>query len=132
MPAAAARPTATRYGRSENMIATPHLAAADNTGLLDALPIAAAVIELGKDRSFAVAAHNSRFIDLVERSNCTALNWNEAHCLKNGPIADLLRKFFDGSDVAAACADTCRAPAAGSNADNRCTRGRKPWGIQFQ
>lgn len=82
------------------MIATPHLAAADDTGLLDALPIAAAVIELGNNRSFTVAAHNSRFIDLVERSNCTALNWNEAHCLKNGPIADLLRKFFDGSDVA--------------------------------
>jgi diguanylate cyclase (GGDEF)-like protein len=81
------------------MIATPHLAAAGDTGLLDALPIAAAIVELGKDGSFSVAAHNSRFIDLVKRSNCTALDWNDAHCLKNGPIADLLRKFFDGSDV---------------------------------
>jgi diguanylate cyclase (GGDEF)-like protein len=100
MPAAATRPTALRQGRAHNVIATPHLAAADDSGLLDALPIAAAVIELGGDGSFCVAAHNSRFTDLVERSNCTALDWNEANCLKSGPISDLLHAFFDGSDPA--------------------------------
>ena len=99
MPAAATRPTASRCRRSDNLIATPHIAAAGDTGLLDALPIAAAVVELGRDGSFSVAAHNSRFDDLVERSNCAALDWNEARCLKNGPIAALLRKFFDGSDI---------------------------------
>jgi diguanylate cyclase (GGDEF)-like protein len=78
--------------------ATPHLAAADDTGLLDALPIAAAVIECSGDGSFSVASHNSRFLDLVERSSCTALDWNDAECLKTGAIAELLHNFFDGVD----------------------------------
>ena len=81
------------------MSARPHLAVADDTGLLDALPIAAAVIERAKNGLFRVASHNSRFVDLVERSTCTALNWNDADCLKSGAIADLLGRFFDGSDV---------------------------------
>ena len=80
------------------MSATPHLAIADDTGLLDALPIAAAVIERAEDRSFSVALHNSRFLELVERSSCTALDWNHADCLKEGPIAALLHDFFDGAD----------------------------------
>ena len=46
-----------------------------------------------------VAAHNSRFFDTVQRSACTANDWNEADCLKSGPIADLLQGFFDGTDV---------------------------------
>ena len=99
MPAAAARPTtAERRRRADNLSIKPRLATADDAGLLDALPIAAAVIERGKDGSFEVAAHNSRFIDLVERSNCTALDWNDAHCLKSGQIADLLRSFFEGKN----------------------------------
>jgi hypothetical protein len=98
MPAAATRPTVERHRRADNLSITPHLVA-DHTGLLDALPIAAAVIECAGD-SFKVAAHNSRFVDLVKRSNCTALDWNEAQCLKSGPIADLLGDFFDGEDVA--------------------------------
>ena len=99
MQAAASRPAeVSRHRRTDNPSATPHLAAADDVGLLDALPIAAAVIERGSDGSFDVAAHNSRFDELVERSNCTALDWNQADCLKSGPIADLLGNFFDGSD----------------------------------
>jgi diguanylate cyclase (GGDEF)-like protein len=100
MPAAATRPTAVRHRRADNMSVTPRLATADDAGLLDALPIAAAVIERSKDGSFEVAAHNGRFADLVERSNCSALDWNDAHYLKSGPIADLLRAFFDGQDTA--------------------------------
>ncbi len=75
------------------------LAAAGDTALLDALPIAAAIVERGKNSSFKVAAHNSRFVELIERSNCTALDWNDAHCLKSGPIADLLQGFLEGSDA---------------------------------
>src|SRR4051812_34706692 len=98
MQAAATRPaTAARRRRADNLNATPHLAAVDDTGLLAALPIAAAVIERGKGGSYKVAAHNGRFLDLVERSNCTALDWSEANCLKNGPIAGLLGKFFEGA-----------------------------------
>jgi diguanylate cyclase (GGDEF)-like protein len=37
---------------------------------------------------------------MVERSNCTALDWNDADCLKSGPIAELLTSFFDGKDEA--------------------------------
>ena len=99
MPAAATRPTAARYGRADKMRATPYLVSAGDAGLLDALPIAAAVIEGSADRSFKVAAYNSRFLDLIKKSNCTALDWNEANCLKSGPIADLLGGFFDGTDV---------------------------------
>ena len=80
------------------MGAKPHLATADDTGLLDALPIAAAIIER-VDKGFHVAAHNSRFLETVERSNCSALDWDEAECLKAGPIAELLGNFFDGTDV---------------------------------
>jgi len=98
MQAAARRPVTERHRRADKMSATPHLAIADDTGLLDALPIAAAVIERDTDGSFAVAAHNSRFLATVERSHCTALDWNEADCLKSGRIAELLRNFFDGVD----------------------------------
>jgi diguanylate cyclase (GGDEF)-like protein len=101
MQAAASRAAAVeRQSRADNSGALPHLGVADDSGLLDALPIAAAVIERGDDGSFSVAAHNSRFLHTVQRSNCTALNWNDADCLKTGAIADLLRDFFDGVDAA--------------------------------
>ncbi|HEX5237028.1 MAG TPA: EAL domain-containing protein [Sphingomicrobium sp.] len=99
MQAAAARPaTVERRRRTEKTSATPHLAIADDTGLLGALPIAAAVVERRSDGSFSVATHNSRFLAMVERSPCTAVDWNQADCLKGGPIAALLGNFFDGVD----------------------------------
>jgi len=81
------------------MSSTPHIAFADGIGLLDALPIAAAIIEEPEKGAFRVAAHNSRFEETVQRSNCTALNWNDADCLKSGPIAELLQRFFGGADT---------------------------------
>ena len=100
MQAAAARPAGVqRLRRSDRSNATPHLRAGDDTGLLDALPIAAAIIERSGKECLRVATHNSRFIDAVDKSNCTALDWNEAECLKSGPIAGLLQGFFDGSDT---------------------------------
>jgi len=71
----------------------------DDTGLLDALPIAAAIIERGDDGGFKVTSHNSRFFDTVQRSTCIARDWNEADCLKSGPVAEILQKFFDGKDA---------------------------------
>jgi diguanylate cyclase (GGDEF)-like protein len=79
--------------------ATPYLAIADEAGLLNALPIAAAIIDRADDGTLSVSAHNSRFVDTIDRSNCTALDWSEADCLKSGPIADLLENFFTGVDV---------------------------------
>jgi diguanylate cyclase (GGDEF)-like protein len=81
------------------MSAKPHLVTADDAGLLDALPIAAAIIERQEDRFLKVAAHNLRFAETVQLSTCTALNWNEADCLKSGPIGDVINGFFDGKDV---------------------------------
>ena len=81
------------------MSAIPHLVTADDTGLLDALPIAAAIIERTPKGDLKVAAHNGRFLETVRYSSCTALDWNEADCLKEGPIAELLQKFFEGTDV---------------------------------
>ncbi|MES2136842.1 MAG: bifunctional diguanylate cyclase/phosphodiesterase [Pseudomonadota bacterium] len=77
---------------------TPHLTSADDTGLLDALPIAAAIIQRTDDGMLKVVAHNSRFLTTVERSTCSALDWNEADCLRSGAIADLLQGFFDGTN----------------------------------
>ena len=73
--------------------ARPHLATADDAALLGALPIAAAVI--GKaDYGLKILSFNERFRETVELSTCTALDWDEAECLKDGPIADLMHQFF--------------------------------------
>ena len=81
------------------MVGIPHIGSADDSGLLDALPIAAAIIERTPKAKLKVAAYNSRFSDAVEQSSCTALNWDEADCLRSGPISDLIQSFFDGSDT---------------------------------
>jgi len=100
MQAATTRsPEVQRLRRTDRLNATPHLRAGDDLGLLNALPIAAAIIERLDDGSLRVAAHNSRFLETVERSDCSALDWNEAECLKSGAIADLLQNFFDGTDA---------------------------------
>jgi len=92
-------PRASGQRRADNKGAKPHLATAGDTGLLDALPIAAAIVQRVKGRALNIAAHNSRFFDTIQRSACNATDWNDADCLKAGPIADLLQGFFDGSDV---------------------------------
>ena len=88
-----------RARRGHKPTATPRLVAVDDTGLLDALPIAAAIIEQDDPGAFKVTAHNSRFFQTVQQSSCTALDWNDADCLKSGPIAEVLQKFFEGTDV---------------------------------
>ena len=70
-------------------------AQADDAALLDALPIAAAVIGKADAGCLKVHAHNDRFRAAVEHSSCSALNWDDAECLKGGPIADLLHGFFE-------------------------------------
>src|SRR5437762_12512639 len=100
MQAAATRATGVqRLRRSDRLNATPHLVAADDLGLLNALPIAAAIIERTDDKKLKVAAHNSRFVEAVQKSSCTALDWNDADCLKGGPIAEVIQNFFDGADA---------------------------------
>ena len=100
MQAAANRlPSASRHRHSERQKPKPPIATAGDTGLLNALPIAAAIIERDPKRRLGVSAHNSRFYETVRLSTCTAEDWNEAECLKGGPIAELLHNFFDGSDV---------------------------------
>ena len=72
----------------------PSLGTADDAALLGALPIAAAIVGRDDDGSLNVLAHNFRFQETVELSTCTALNWNDADCLRDGPIASLLQDFF--------------------------------------
>jgi len=100
MQAAANRlPSASRHRHPERQKSKPALATAGDTGLLNALPIAAAIIERDPEGKLGVSAHNTRFYETVRLSTCTAEDWNEAECLKGGPIAELLHNFFDGSDV---------------------------------
>ena len=100
MQAAAQRAPAARVQRrARGTDAKPHVAIADDIGLLDALPIAAAIIEQRSPTKLRVASHNSRFLAAVNESSCNAIDWNEADCLKSGPISELLRNFFDGTDT---------------------------------
>lgn len=99
MQAAASRlSTAEKRGRLDNRNTTPRIGIAGDSDLLDALPIAAAIIERHDAGGLKVAAHNSRFVETVQQSSCTALDWNDADCLKVGPIAQLLQAFFNGTD----------------------------------
>ena len=98
--AASLSPGVARHRRGQNPGANPHIANVDGIGLLDALPIAAAIIERLEDGCLKVREYNSRFFDTVRQSSCEALDWNEADCLKAGMIADLLQNFFAGSDIA--------------------------------
>src|SRR5919106_2323565 len=85
-------PKAVRQG--EKSRAKPHLATADDEALLGALPIAAAVI-CKADEGLKVHSYNGRFKDTVELSTCSALDWDDADCLKEGPIATILREYFE-------------------------------------
>ena len=96
--AAERRPAGARPPGPQKIAGEARFGAGD-TGLLDALPIAAAIIERDAEGALRVAAHNSRFFDTVQQSNCTAADWNQADCLKSGPLADLIQNYFDGTDV---------------------------------
>ena len=80
--------------RSDAPVAAPVAGTAGDGALLGALPIAAAVMGRLPDGSIQILAHNSRFLDVVDRSTCTAVEWNDATCLKTGPIADLFEQYF--------------------------------------
>jgi diguanylate cyclase (GGDEF)-like protein len=100
MQAAANRlPRPSGHRRRTNSGAQPHLATADDAALLGALPIAAAVVTQHEDGSIHVLAHNSRFRETVADSSCSALDWDQADCLKDGPIAEMLTNFFSGADT---------------------------------
>lgn len=66
--------------------------------LLDALPIAAAIVTRKADAELHVLAHNQRFAESIEYSSCKATDWHRAECLKNGAIGALIQQFFDGAD----------------------------------
>ena len=81
-------------GRGTNLRAQPHLATADDTALLGALPIAAAVVTRLDDGTIRVLAHNSRFDETVAQSTCTALEWDEADCLQGRPDRRIADQFL--------------------------------------
>jgi hypothetical protein len=83
-----------RARRTHASGSSPAFAAADDTALLSALPIAAAIIGRNPDGSLKVLAHNSRFVEAVASSTCTAIDWDEAECLHSGPVAELFERYF--------------------------------------
>ena len=84
----------TRARGSDRRGFNPAVATADDSALLGALPIAAAIIGRDGQGSLKVLAHNSRFLDTISQSTCTAADWNEAECLKGGAVAELFDEFF--------------------------------------
>jgi diguanylate cyclase (GGDEF)-like protein len=100
MPAAATRPrAASKPPRPDKLSVKPHLVGADDACLLNALPIAAAIIERADKGRLKVAAFNSRFRETVDLSTCSSAEWDEADCLKTGAIGDVIHGFFDGTNV---------------------------------
>ena len=71
---------------------------ADHGTLLDALPIASAVIQRTPERSLTLVSYNQRFADAVASSTCTGLDAQEKACLQGGLICDLLQRYFDGEE----------------------------------
>jgi len=97
MQAAAPRAEAFEHAPATHAGNVSRRAGADHQALLDALPIASAVIERTGKRGLALVSHNRRFADAVAASTCTGLE--EQACLKAGPIAELMQRFFDGEDA---------------------------------
>jgi hypothetical protein len=77
-----AGPTGHRRGATPG--AQPHVASMDDAALLGALPIAAAILTQDDAGAIRVQAHNDRFRDNVAQSSCTAMQWDDAECLKAG------------------------------------------------
>ena len=71
---------------------------AGHESLLNALPIASAVISGAHDR-LTLVSYNQKFAEAVAASTCTVgIHAEEKACLQDGPIADLLRAFFEGKE----------------------------------
>ena len=83
------RPTRTR--RTDAPGAKPHLATADDTALLSALPIAAGIIGL-RDGKAEILAQNQRFSDTLGRNRDES--WTDGKWLEEGPVAELFHKYF--------------------------------------
>ncbi len=109
------------------------VAAGNDLALLSALPIAAAVIARAPDGKPRILAHNDRFAETIAVSACTATDWNDADCLKSGPVAELFETYFDdpcsageldlrdGEGVAARYVRIKLAPLPGGHGtDKRC------------
>ncbi|URD62106.1 EAL domain-containing protein [Sphingomonas sp. KRR8] len=64
--------------------------------LLDALPIAAAVISRGCTGTLTLDAHNNRFEDAVAQSTVPGFDKVTETCLRDGLLHDHLQGWFDG------------------------------------
>jgi diguanylate cyclase (GGDEF)-like protein len=83
----------TRARRFDAPGAKPHLVTADDTGLLGALPIAAAIISKQESGEAEVLAHNDRFRDMIgssRRLGAPGKGW-----LEDPNIRSLLQSFLD-------------------------------------
>lgn len=81
----------TRARRADLPGAKPHVATADDTGLLGALPIAAAIVARGERGQAEIVAQNQRFLDMI--TQCGPTSWR-SNWLNKGPVAELFAAFF--------------------------------------
>src|SRR4051794_26888563 len=90
------RATATSAGE-ESRAEESRRPGADHEALLNALPIASAVIGRTADGGLVLKSYNHKFAQAVDSSTCTVgIQAEEKACLQAGPIADLLTRFFAG------------------------------------
>jgi diguanylate cyclase (GGDEF)-like protein len=76
-------------------------AGVDHEALLNALPIASAVIGRQDGGALDLLSYNRKFADAVAASTCiSGVDAEDKPCLKSGPIAEILQRFFDGEDEA--------------------------------
>lgn len=71
----------------------------DDVSLLDALPLAAAVIARGEDGVIRLCAQNAEFEQAAARSTVAGLAGVSEHCLRTGPVADHMQGWFAGEQV---------------------------------
>ena len=67
--------------------------------LLDALPIAAAIVGRDESGALRVLLHNETFTSVVRASSCVAEDWETAKCITSGPIGKLLHGYFDNCEA---------------------------------
>jgi len=99
MQAATNRLSGKHVGRTANFDASPPFSPADDSGVLSALPIAAAIVERSTEGGLHIAGHNERFATLPWSIPGKRADDHQS-VVEEGPLATLLQAFFKGEDVA--------------------------------
>ena len=99
MQAASKRLPGLMVGRTASSKSISPIGTADDSGLLAALPIAAAIIERGPGRALQMLGLNDRFRSLPSASAEMPV-WDSEAVLAAGPVAELIQSYLDETDIA--------------------------------